>query len=120
MSYGRSRFGSTSKVAATACAPNPVSTKIEVSETWGNKGVVFTMRRRSAASRWEILVNQENVPFGDLVGALTELSPVIVKEYPAALAQARGTRSAADAAEEQRRRDEQARKDRARGSYPTK
>lgn len=93
---------------------------VAVPEDWGRKNVGYQLSRRGPGERFKVLVEKDEVPFPDLLGALADHVPVLVERYTTQLAEQRTASAAHDAQLSQQRADEAARKAGAAGSYPTK
>ncbi|MHA7630474.1 hypothetical protein [Corallococcus sp. M7] len=91
---------------------------IDVPTTWAAKGVGFEMTRGSMTEPWEILVEKKEVPFPDLKEALEHFAPLIAASYPEMLRERRESARGMDQQLNEQKRQEQERKERAKGSYP--
>ncbi len=92
---------------------------INVPPGWGHKSVGFLLERGSASAAWEVLVEKDDVPFPDLVGALREMVPIISAEYATKKAEYDRDMAHYDDETRKRKADEEARKDGAKSSYPS-
>lgn len=118
---GRNKRGQRSHldlVFAVSCdkRSHPV---INVPATWGQKGVGFLLERRTAAQPWEVLVEKDDVPFPDLLGALHEMTPIIAAQYPPKKIEYDRSIANVDADIAKHKADEEARKTSAKSSYPS-
>jgi hypothetical protein len=100
-------------VFVTPCSDRSAVVVVKVEDGWGRRGVGFELARSASDQRWRVLVEKDEVPFADLVGALNAYAPIIAVEYPQKLHQ----RPAAPTNQTSPELDE-ARRKAARRSYP--
>lgn len=107
------------KIRVLPCASLPY-VLFPVPANWPYRDISFLAERSARHKRWAIRVERSRVSFPDLVGALESMTPMIVAQYPAALAateaRERAGLAAVKAQEEERRRASE----RAKESYPSK
>ncbi len=115
---GRSSFEYLSLVPCTRIKHESVS--LDVPDDWGRKNVLYELTRSGPDERFQVMVEQAEVQFPDLLGALADHVPVVVEGYTAKLAQERASAAAYEAEMARVLAEEAARKAGAAGSYPTK
>lgn len=93
---------------------------VAVPAVWGYKNVGYELTRDGPGERFKILVEKDEVPFTDLLGALGDHVPVLVEKYTKELAEQRAMMADYDGQVARQRAEEAARKAGAAGSYPTK
>ncbi|AKU96304.1 hypothetical protein AKJ09_02968 [Labilithrix luteola] len=103
----------------TPCSDSDRRVVIHVSSGWGSRGVGFQMKRSSQANRWKVLVEKDEVPFPELKGALEEIASTMTTSYVPQLEDARARSKAYEDGVQARKKEEEARKNGAKSSYPT-
>ncbi|TQF17538.1 hypothetical protein FJV41_02720 [Myxococcus llanfairpwllgwyngyllgogerychwyrndrobwllllantysiliogogogochensis] len=115
---GRQVFGSSDSVKVFSCAESSEVVGVDVPVERRTEGVTFDMARQSRAEPWEVLVDKDRVALPALKGALEQLAPLILEQYPPVLLRQREQREAYDRELKARKDAQQAREQGARDSYP--
>jgi hypothetical protein len=92
---------------------------VPVPAEWTRRGLGFSMARDRVGEPFSVLVEKDEVPFPDLVALLGGVTPLIEQQFPVKLASQRASDAAADSSGQARERAEEARKARAKESWPT-
>jgi hypothetical protein len=68
-------------VFISPCNDESVVILVKVDDSWGRRGVGFQLSRSAVDQPWKVLVEKDEVPFTELLGALHAFAPVISTEY---------------------------------------
>ena len=85
----------------------------------GPRGLGFVMERDAQSERFKVLVEKDEVPFPDLVTALSTYTPIVVEEFSRTLEVNRQRDQTYDADVRRKQKEAAERKAGAKQSYPT-
>ncbi|MCP3061491.1 hypothetical protein LXT21_22150 [Myxococcus sp. K38C18041901] len=116
----RMKSGSHEYVRVSACEQDRFAgARIDVPTAQQVRQVTFNLERGAVSEPWKIRVDKSQVSFPDLQRTLEQLAPLLREKAPEALTRAIAERASADRHRQESDAAERARREAAKGSYPT-